>query len=624
MEIPMESEDTIDVEDSNDSGDSDRSDETVDTVEVKKSKDGVYSQIPMPFNMDIIAKTPIATVEEADEPSETSEDGNHGLHGIHGMRGIDTARFPICSLQTHNLMESDPDPNHLSAAPVLLESESTPPIRPRSINSHQRLVGSLRLSITASPAISPGQSPGGSPGHFPARSPGRTPNPFDTPTPRYGESRHLSLSPGLGATLCVSPNAPDTDRCSHLSQLSQPSVRSVHSEADMEAMEQTLYSYINSTGHRSSIDTGDHNHGTHHYVKSKSDVSSTTEPNRGRRGKLSTSHGRKLTDLLSGRSITGTERREYSPVGRGRGDKHIRAISRLKSNTNTNTTNNSVSTDRGDRMHSGDTANGSRKCSFLQTVFGHKRSDRRQNHQRIDSKRSAFSSMRELSENLSSKMRRKERDRDCRSFSSRINFGVVQDLIDIQLHSDITSLVLPLTYEFIPIPESFYDATVEEAAKHIFKHFIASSAPYAINISYETRSYLRGLLSDQTPSSSGGGARESGGLSKMSDLTKLFLFDSAFCEIYQTVASDSFLRFKSSLKFREWLKEGHLTRVPKVRQRRHHKEDSQCSFNASFVDFNTTLHHEKRKEDEIIRKGVVLKSLPSGQTVDAVKPPRNE
>ena len=599
----MESEDTINLDDSRDSRDSrdsDHSDDTVDTMELKEGngstrrlnndlKDGVYSQIPMPFNMDIIAKTPIATVEEADEPSETSE------------HGIETAPFPICSLQTQNLMETDPDPNHLSAAPVLLESHRS---------GSQHLVGSLRLSITASPA--------------------RTPNPLDTPTPRSGG--HLSLSPG--PSMCISPNVdsnvsmdiPDIERSSN------SSVRSLHSDADMEAMEETLHSFVNRKG------------SDHIYGKSKSTVLSTTETSPMRRDNGKNCHSRKLTDLLSGRSIHSVD---YSPVGRGYDRKNRRKFSKLKSSTNSH--NNSISTDPRDRMQSMDTLDGfggvigegkeSRKCSILHTLFGNKQmmgDDAK--HHRIDSKRSAFSSMRELSENFSSKMRRKDKGGDCRSFSKRINFAVIQDLIDIELHSDITSCVHPLTHEFIPIPESFYDATVDEAAKHIFKHFIASSAPYAINISYESRSYLRGLLCG-----GGGGSRRNtprgaastrrttprGGLSEMSDLTKIFLFDSAFCEIYQTVASDSFLRFKSSLKFREWLKEGHLTRVPKVRQRRHHKEESQWSFNASFVDFNTTLYYEKRKEDErredeIIQRGVVLKALPSGQTVDAVEALRNE
>ncbi len=111
-----------------------------------------------------------------------------------------------------------------------------------------------------------------------------------------------------------------------------------------------------------------------------------------------------------------------------------------------------------------------------------------------------------------------------------------------------------------------------------------------INISHENRMKLKKLFQKQT-------------FLNLPPLSKIFLFDASFHEIYVTIASDSFLRFKSRNKCRNCLKEGKLKNI-KVKIGTYNNEDSQWSFNASFIDFNPGLQTRQ------------LKALPSGQPVE--------
>eukprot|EP00483_Globobulimina_turgida_P007119 UN07133 len=76
-------------------------------------------------------------------------------------------------------------------------------------------------------------------------------------------------------------------------------------------------------------------------------------------------------------------------------------------------------------------------------------------------------------------------ERNSLKFSNRINIDIVRDSIDFDLGCDISEIVTPLTQDFIPIPTSFNNVNIKEAARHIFDKFIADYSPYCINISHE-------------------------------------------------------------------------------------------------------------------------------------------
>eukprot|EP01084_Bolivina_argentea_P096088 172746_1 len=189
-------------------------------------------------------------------------------------------------------------------------------------------------------------------------------------------------------------------------------------------------------------------------------------------------------------------------------------------------------------------------------------------------------------------------------FSNRINIDIVRDSIDFDLECDISQIVNPLTQDFIPIPTSFNNVDIKEAAKHIFNKFIDDGAPYMINISHENRIKLKKLFKNEI-------------FGTLSPLSKIFLFDASFHEIYITIASDSFLRFKSSDKFRNFLKQGDLKNIKvKAVGCYNNKEDSQWSFNASFIDFNSSLYERTNDNPQLRMSTVQLKALPSGQPIE--------
>eukprot|EP01083_Nonionella_stella_P073111 197451_1 len=216
-----------------------------------------------------------------------------------------------------------------------------------------------------------------------------------------------------------------------------------------------------------------------------------------------------------------------------------------------------------------------KKLSILRSIFGHKKN---------------------LNLSVDSTAEPSPRTEKSMKFSTRINYESVRSNVDFELQCNIGTLVEPLTQKFIPTPTAFNNVSVKEAAKHIFEQFVDDGAPYQINISHECRSRLQWLFEEEKYGS-------------MSELSFIFLFDSAFYEIYITVTSDSFLRFKSSRKFVNFLNNGHLKEMP------HQREDSQWSFNASFVEFNSSLGERTDNEPSLPKHAVQLAALPSGQPV---------
>merc|ERR1711879_786791 len=88
----------------------------------------------------------------------------------------------------------------------------------------------------------------------------------------------------------------------------------------------------------------------------------------------------------------------------------------------------------------------SRKCTLLQSLFGGKESklcSQKQHQQQGNESKRENSEKSSFFGSKNSRLRRKEKV----TFSRRINFAVIQDLIDIQLQSDITAIVHPLTHE---------------------------------------------------------------------------------------------------------------------------------------------------------------------------------
>eukprot|EP00486_Rosalina_sp_Unknown_P013809 CAMPEP_0201597292 /NCGR_PEP_ID=MMETSP0190_2-20130828/193842_1 /ASSEMBLY_ACC=CAM_ASM_000263 /TAXON_ID=37353 /ORGANISM="Rosalina sp." /LENGTH=380 /DNA_ID=CAMNT_0048058225 /DNA_START=99 /DNA_END=1241 /DNA_ORIENTATION=+ len=358
------------------------------------------------------------------------------------------------------------------------------------------------------------------------------------------------------------------------------------------------------------------------------------------RSKHQSANSRKLHDLLNATYTTKNGKTDYSSIGTVLGTSS-KPKKLLMPSTNPHI----------NRGHSVDLTNGlvertlsdrqkeMKKLSVLQAIFGTKDKDKEKEtnkrqltrdkkerkHIRVGSAKSVKSDTAGLtrtsiisydrSERTSIFGSGKEKSRESIKFSSRINYDIVRNSIDFDLDKDITEIVNPLTQDFIPVPESFANVPIHEAAKHIFKQFIDDGAPYMINICSETRFKLKQLFKDAT-------------FATMSQLSKIFLFDSSFHEIYITIASDSFLRFKTSEKFRKWLKEGHLKHIPEAY---HQKEDSQWSFNASFVDFNSSLYERRKDNDRLsgnlgispinptmgnARRSMQLKALPSGQAVE--------
>ncbi len=61
----------------------------------------------------------------------------------------------------------------------------------------------------------------------------------------------------------------------------------------------------------------------------------------------------------------------------------------------------------------------------------------------------------------------RSKDKTNMKFSNRTNIDIVRNSIDFDLECDISKIVNPLTQDFIPIPTSFNNIDIKEAARHI-------------------------------------------------------------------------------------------------------------------------------------------------------------
>ena len=390
-------------------------------------------------------------------------------------------------------------------------------------------------------------------------------------------------------------------------------------------------------------------HNTNHYKenKSKTEILSITTTNTltinspltpspaKNKSKHQSTNSKKLHELLNATYTTKNGKTDYSSIGIviGTSSKPKQLLMpdsapHINRGHSVDLTNGLVERTLSDRQKE------MKKLSVLQAIFGGRDKDKdkdrdkdkdkdkdkiKKKHNRMGSAKSVKSDSTRTSfisyERSRNSIFGSGKSRESIKFSSRINYDIVRNSIDFDLDKDITEIVNPLTQDFIPVPESFSNVAITEAAKHIFKKFIDDGAPYMINISSETRFKLKQLFKDST-------------FMTMSNLSKIFLFDSSFYEIYLTIASDSFLRFKTSKKFRNFVKEGHLKQIP---DSYHQKEDSQWSFNASFIDFNSSLCERIKDNDRLsknlgvnpithsvgnARRSMQLKALPSGQAVE--------
>eukprot|EP01084_Bolivina_argentea_P248983 416618_1 len=158
-------------------------------------------------------------------------------------------------------------------------------------------------------------------------------------------------------------------------------------------------------------------------------------------------------------------------------------------------------------------------------------------------------------------------------YSSLIDFEMVQEFIqdDFELSYNCMNTVEPLLSDFIPTPSEYNQCTVTETALNIFHHFIADGSTHMINISGSCRNKIKNLMEKKFINE---------------ELSKIFIFDEAFNEIYSTLDADTFLRFKLSDEFKKYLKMGctpkHNTEL------KSHKN----SFAFSFSDIHQTLNRD--------------------------------
>lgn len=165
-------------------------------------------------------------------------------------------------------------------------------------------------------------------------------------------------------------------------------------------------------------------------------------------------------------------------------------------------------------------------------------------------------------------------------YSMKIDFRTISQLINndyFQLSTDISNIVLPLLQDFIPTPSEFNSISIDTAAKHIFSHFISLDSRYCVNIQGRIRHEIQRIFADEEK------------FAELPELAKVFLFDAAFYEIYMLLVSDSFIRFKSSVKLKKYLKSGRIKKIPNIfRNIRERKEIfNKCTFNTSYVDLHS-------------------------------------
>ncbi len=119
-----------------------------------------------------------------------------------------------------------------------------------------------------------------------------------------------------------------------------------------------------------------------------------------------------------------------------------------------------------------------------------------------------------------------------------------------------------------------------------------------INISWSCRSKIKALINAEFIDE---------------NLSTIFLFDGAFNEIYSAIISDSFLRFKMSTVFKNFLKNGQLTKENVG----HHMggNDSVNSFNQSYSDIHLSLQNYERPKTNNLALELTLDMIIKVQTI---------